>query len=268
MHMRKALVHHDQKGGVLLDEQVAIVTGGASGIGKAIAALLCADGASVHVIDRDEDALGAAVRDLKRLGGSCTAHGFDLRNHSQIADLITRIHAQSGRVNILVNSAAVIDSGRTLLDIDVESWDLVHDVNLKAPLLLMQAAAKRMVAGGQGGRIVNVTSSSAFRAVMAYPGYASSKAALTQLTRTAASELGPYNINVNCVAPGITVTPLLDGINGLEGAQRLSESGPLANLLQRPSMPDDVAEVVRFLCLPGSRQITGQTIHTSAGAVV
>lgn len=251
-----------------LAHRVALVTGGASGIGKAIAELLCADGASVHIIDRDADALDATARELTLRGGHCTAHCFDLRNLSEIAELVKAIHIRALRLDILVNSAAVIDSGRTILDIEVDNWDRVHDINLKAPLLLMQAVARQMVTSGCGGRIINVTSSSAFRAVMSYPAYGSSKAALTQLTRAAAAELGPHDINVNCVAPGVTVTPLLDGINGLEGAQRLSETGPLANLLRRPSMPNDVAEVVRFLCLPGSRQITGQTIHTSAGAVI
>ena len=248
--------------------QVAIVTGGASGIGKAVVTALCRDGARVAIIDRNAETLGACVREQQAQGFACKAYEFDLLEHQSIAALVRSIREEHGRIDILVNSAAMIDGGRNLLDIDEATWDTVHGINLKAPLMLMQAVAKGMVEAGNGGRIVNVTSSSAFRAVMSFPAYGSSKAALTQLTRSAAADLGPHSINVNCVAPGVTVTPMLNDINGLEGAQKLSESGPLANLLKRPSLPEDVAEVVHFLCLPASRQITGQTIHTSAGAVV
>ncbi len=251
-----------------LSSQVAIVTGGASGIGGEIVSTLCAEGATVAIIDRDEAALHESAARLRAAGHRCTEHVFDLSRHDAIADLVSSIHAQHGRLDILVNCAALIDGARTLLDIDSDTWDRVHAVNLKAPLLLMQAAARLMVKDGTAGRIVNVTSSSAFRAQMSYPAYGSSKAGLTQLTRSAAADLGPHGINVNCVAPGVTVTPMLQKIVGLKGAQELAEAGPLANLLRRPSQPEDVAQVVCFLCLPASRQITGQTIHTSAGAIV
>jgi NAD(P)-dependent dehydrogenase (short-subunit alcohol dehydrogenase family) len=98
--------------------------------------------------------------------------------------------------------------------------------------------------------------------------YASSKAALVQLTRSAAAELGPHDINVNAVAPGITATAMTQVIGDAEALQRVASSGPLENLFHRVSQPEDVAAAIVFLCLPNSRQITGQTIHTSAGAVV
>jgi len=251
-----------------LSQQVAIVTGGASGIGGEIVRALCTEGASVAIIDRDEAALRTFAQKLRAVGHRCSEHVFDLSRHHDIAELVVAIDAHYGRLDILVNCAALIDSERTLLDIDSDTWDRVHAVNLKAPLLLMQAAARLMINGGRAGRIINVTSSSAFRARMSYPAYGSSKAGLTQLTRSAAADLGPHGINVNCVAPGVTVTPMLQKIVGLKGAQELAETGPLANLLRRPSQPEDVAQVVCFLCLPASRQITGQTIHTSAGAIV
>ncbi len=98
--------------------------------------------------------------------------------------------------------------------------------------------------------------------------YASSKAAMVQLTRSAAAELGPHNINVNAVAPGITATAMTQAIGDADALQRVASSGPLENLFHRVSQPEDVAAAIVFLCLPSSRQITGQTIHTSAGAVV
>jgi len=121
-----------------------------------------------------------------------------------------------------------------------------------------------MVERGKG-RIVNVTSSSAFRARFSKFAYGASKAALVQLTRSVAAELGPLGINVNAVAPGLTRTPSIAELGDPDERMR---SGPLANLFERLSEPEDVADVIVFLCSPASRQITAQTVHVSAGAVV
>jgi NAD(P)-dependent dehydrogenase (short-subunit alcohol dehydrogenase family) len=157
---------------------------------------------------------------------------------------------------------------QSLLEIDDENWDFVHTVNLKAPMLLMQHVARHMIDRGGGGRIINISSSSAFRARNSPIAYATSKAAIVQLTRCAAAELGPYDINVNAIAPGITATAMTRALGNAEALDGLASSGPLENLFHRVSQPEDVAAAILFLSLPGSRQITGQTIHTSAGAVV
>jgi len=128
---------------------------------------------------------------------------------------------------------------------------------------------RHMVARGGGGKIVNVSSSSAFRAMQSNTAYGSSKAGLVQLTRSAAAELGRYDINVNAVAPGLTDTAMTAPMfRDTDAMQKAVTRGPLANVFRRPSEAADVAEAIVFLCLPGSRQITAQTIHTSAGAVV
>jgi len=251
-----------------LSGKVAIVTGGASGIGRAAVLALAGAGARVVVLDRDGAGVTSVVDEAARAGGNAVAMPFDLADVKRIADAVARVLQQFGRIDILVNCAGIAGRFQSLLDIEEESWDAVHTVNLKAPLMLMKHVAKHMVERGGGGRIVNISSSSAFRARNSPIAYASSKAALVQLTRSAAAELGRHDINVNAIAPGITATGMTRALGDAEALQRAASSGPLENLFHRVSQPEDVAAAILFLCQPSSRQVTGQVIHTSAGAVV
>ncbi len=251
-----------------LSGQVAIVTGGASGIGRATVSALLHAGAAVAVLDRDEAGTTAAVEQGRQSGGNALAVPIDLADTTQISTAVARVIEQLGRIDILVNGAGVTGRFQSLLEMDEENWDFVQTVNLKAAMVLMKHVARHMIEQGSGGRIVNISSSSAFRARNSPVAYASSKAALVQLTRSTAAELGPHNINVNAIAPGITATAMTRPLGDAEALERVASSGPLENLFHRVSQPEDVAAAILFLCLPGSRQITGQTIHTSAGAVV
>jgi len=251
-----------------LSGKVAIVTGAASGIGRATVTALLGAGAIVAALDRDEGGVGEVVEEATKTGGTVFPVVADLADIGRIPDLVARVLQRCARIDILVNSAGVAGRSQTLLELDLHDWDLVHTVNLKAPLLLMKHVARHMIERGGGGRIVNISSSSAFRARNSPIAYATSKAALVQLTRCAAAELGRHDINVNAVAPGITKTGMTRAFGGDEALQRLASSGPLENLFHRVSQPGDVAAAILFLCLPASRQITGQTVHTSAGAVV
>ncbi|HKA53635.1 MAG TPA: SDR family oxidoreductase, partial [Candidatus Binatia bacterium] len=204
----------------------------------------------------------------KQAGGTAFALPIDLTDLKAIPAAVARVIEHLGRIDILVNCAGVAGRFQSLLEMDEANWDFVYSVNLKAPMVLMQHVARHMIARGGGGRIVNISSSSAFRARNSPVAYASSKAALVQLTRSAAAELGPHDINVNAVAPGITATGMTRVLGDAEALQRVASSGPLENLFHRVSQPEDVAAAILFLCMPSSRQITGQTIHTSAGAVI
>lgn len=248
--------------------QVAIVTGGASGIGRATVLALLNAGAAVAVLDRDEAGVTATAEQGRVSGGNTLPLPIDLAHTAQIPAAVERVIQELGRIDMLVNCAGVTGKFQTLLDMQEDNWDFVQAVNLKAAMLMMKFVAKHMIERGGGGRIVNISSSSAFRARNSPIAYASSKAALVQLTRSTAAELGPHNINVNAVAPGITDTAMTRVLGDAEALQQAASSGPLENLFHRVSQPEDVAAAIVFLCSPGSRQITGQTIHTSAGAVV
>jgi NAD(P)-dependent dehydrogenase (short-subunit alcohol dehydrogenase family) len=250
-----------------LKERVAVVTGGARGIGKATCIGLARAGADVVILDREAEEAQQVCRELLARGGRADHRGIDLAELHQIPGTIASVLASFGRIDILVNCAGIEGGPGTVLDLELATWERTHRVDLTAPFLLMQGCARAMIAGGRGGRIVNVTSSSAFRAAMTQIDYSSAKAALVGASRSAAAQLAPYDINVNCVAPGLTATSMVEQLDPAD-RQRLVEQGPLENLFHRLSMPEDVAAVIVFLCLPESRQITAQTLHPSAGAVV
>ncbi len=251
-----------------LSGKVALVTGGASGIARATVLALLQAGATVAALDRDEAGVKAVVEQGKQSGGKALAIAFDLTDTKSIQGVVERVIRELGRIDILVNAAGVAGRFRNLLETEEQDWDFIHTVNLKAPMLLMKHVAQHMIARGGGGRIVNISSSSAFRARNSPIAYASSKAGIVQLTRSAAAELGRYDINVNAIAPGITATGMTRPLGDAEALLNIASSGPLENLFHRVSQPEDVAAAIVFLCLPGSKQITAQVIHTSAGAVV
>jgi NAD(P)-dependent dehydrogenase (short-subunit alcohol dehydrogenase family) len=252
-----------------LADRTAVVTGGASGIGRATAIALAELGARIVVVDRDPDGTERAAAELEQSGAEARAFVVDLSDASAIDPLVNAILDEFGRIDILVNSAGVTGGGRhTVLDFSDELYDTLMAVNLRAPFFLTRAVGNHMAERGGGGRIVNLSSSAAFRATTSPAVYAASKAAINGLTRAAAADLAPYDVNVNAVAPGITKTPMTAHPDGDAAYERLVSSGPNENLFHRPSEAQDVANAIVFLCLPASRQITGQVLHTSAGLVV
>lgn len=245
--------------------KVAIVTGAANGIGKATALALAAAGGRIAAFDLDEARVHATA---KACGGDALSIAIDLSDAAAIGPAVARVLDHFGRIDILANVAGITGANKDLVDTDESDWDRVFAINLKAPFLLMQAVSRHMIARGGGGRIVNVTSSSAHRALMSKVSYGASKSGLAQLTRSVAAELGPHDINVNAVAPGLTKTDIVARHFTDESLDQALSAGPIANLLHRASLPEDIAATILFLCLPASRQITGQTIHVSGGAIV
>jgi len=248
--------------------QVAVVTGGASGIGRATVRALASEGAKIAVVDRDGDGAAEVAEEASREGGEALPFTVDLAESPAVVALVQEVLIHFGHIDLLVNSAGISGGRHSSLDFTDEIFNAVFAVNVRAAFLLVREVGNHMVKRGGGGRIVSLSSSAAFRAQQSPALYAASKAAICGLTRAAAADLGPYDVNVNAVAPGMTKTPMTAGIGGDEAYAAIVSSGPLENLLHRPSEAEDVAAVILFLCLPDSRQLTGQVIHTSAGLVI
>jgi NAD(P)-dependent dehydrogenase (short-subunit alcohol dehydrogenase family) len=244
--------------------KTALITGAASGIGRTTALRFAAEGARLILLDVNAAGLEQV---LGEAGGAGITVCADLSNPETAAGAAREAITASGGVDYLANVAGVVRSADTVLNVNVAMWTELLTINLIAPAVLMRVAAEDMIRRRVAGRIVNVSSSSAFRP-QSPACYASAKSGILGLTRSGAAEFGPYNINVNAVVPGPTLTPMVLGHTGDFTVEEMVKSGPLANLLGRPSDPEDVTSAIIYLCRPESRQITGQAIHISAGAVV
>lgn len=161
------------------------------------------------MVDRDREGLEESRRLVEAAGERATKHVVDLASSKDVTAWAETVVSGAMRVDILVNCAGITGPTGGLLDSDECSWDMVFAVNVTAPYLLMKRCGRQMVNRGIAGRMINVTSSSAHRARMSLPAYGASKAALCQLPRSAAADLGGYGINVNAVAPGITATRMV-----------------------------------------------------------
>ncbi len=244
--------------------RVALITGGGSGIGRACAVRLARHGAAVAVIDLVES---AATNVAAQAGPGAIAVTADLADVTAAERVVPEVVARLGRLDIVVNNVGIF-AAADLQDTTYELWHRLVSVNLGASLFFTRFAAEHMIRQGSGGRIVNIGSAAGHQGA-GNPLYASTKAAIGGLTRSSAAELARSGINVNAVAPGLTVTEAsLRERSNLEFLQHMVTGGAERNFFGRLSTPDDVASAVAYLCLPESRQITGQVIHVSAGSIV
>ncbi len=241
-----------------LDGRVAIVTGGAQGIGRAIAEGLAAQGARIVIADL-KGAQEAA--DAFEGGVGLT---IDVASEADAERMAAETVEQCGGIDVLVNNAGLYASlaMRPFDQIDVEEWRRVMDVNVMSMFLTCRAVVPRMRERG-GGRIVNISSGTPFRGVPFLLHYVTSKGAIVTLTRALAKELGGDEILVNCVAPGFTLS---DGVQENAGVlEALRDVSISARTLKRDQVPEDVVGAVVFLCGPGSTFITGQTMVIDGG---
>lgn len=244
-----------------LSGKVAVITGGAGGIGVVYADALCEAGAAVVVADVDGDAAARAVAELVGKGYAAIASAVDVRSIESATSMVQAATDAFGGIDILVNNAAIMTNlpPYGLTNMPVEEWDRVMNVNLRGPLLCTQAAVPAMEARG-GGRIVNGLSAGAF---MAGGIYGVSKYALHGLTVNLASELGGRNINVNAIAPGL--------VDNESGYASLPKDSPFREALaaaipgKASGPPEDLVGTLLLLCSRAGDWITGQTILVDGG---
>jgi NAD(P)-dependent dehydrogenase (short-subunit alcohol dehydrogenase family) len=241
-----------------LDGKVALVTGAAQGIGRAIADGLAGEGARVVVADL-QGAEEAAASFPEGVG--ITA---DVASEDDVARMVEETVERCGSVDILVNNAGLYASleMRAFTEIPLEEWRRVMEVNVASMFLTCRAVVPVMRERG-GGKIVNISSGTPFRGVPFLLHYVTSKGAIVALTRALAKELGKDAIHVNCVAPGFTMS---DGVRAHpEVVEKLRDVSVAARTIQRDQVPEDVVGAVVFLCTPAADFITGQTMVIDGG---
>jgi NAD(P)-dependent dehydrogenase (short-subunit alcohol dehydrogenase family) len=247
---------------------VAILTGGAMGIGEAIARRLAAQGASVVVADIDESKGDMVVRELAELGkGKPLFVRTDVRDVSQAERLVKTAVQECGHLDILINNAGIYPIAPAM-SVTPELWNRVLEVNLRGPFFLAQAAARKMKGQGSGGSIVNIASIDALHPTGQLAAYDASKGGLRMLTRSLALELSPLNIRVNAIAPGSIATPGAAATSaGASPAEttRMLESFTSRTPLRRVGEPDDIACAALFLASRAASYITGVTLVVDGG---
>jgi NAD(P)-dependent dehydrogenase (short-subunit alcohol dehydrogenase family) len=237
---------------------IALVTGGAQGIGRACAEALAEDGAQIVLADINADGVQAAADEL---GNNTTAITCDLGNPEQIHAMFDQIERDTGTVSILVNNAGIALPG-DFLDTTLEQFKSVIDVNLIGTWCALQRAAKKMVADAIHGSIVNMSSINAQVAIPSIAAYCASKGGVMQLTKASALALAPHNIRVNAVGPGSIDTAMMAGVNANPDAMKMVMS---RTPMQRIGEPREIADVVAFLASSKASYVTGETIYVDGG---
>ncbi len=247
-----------------LSGKTALVTGGGRGIGRAIALALAAEGAQVAVLDILRDQAAAVARELEARGVKALALGVDLTRRAQVEAAVEEIVAQWGGLDVVVNNAGW-DKLEPFLESDEATWEKILAVNFKSVLYVCKAALPHVIARG-GGRVISIASDAGRVGSMGEAVYAGTKGAIIAFSKTLAREMARHRITVNVVCPGLTETPLLQGIRDQsEKTKKVIDAVTRAIPLGRVGQPEDVAAMVAFLATPDAGFITGQTISVSGG---
>jgi NAD(P)-dependent dehydrogenase (short-subunit alcohol dehydrogenase family) len=251
-------------------DRVCLITGAARGIGRSISLKLASQGAIVILTDINEEALANTVNECKEFGGSVVGYVKDLTDVSALEDLVKQTIQQFQKIDVLVNVAGMITT-RKFMEITLEDWNNVFNINVTTTFLLTQLVCKEMIKQGTGGSIINFSSTAGrlYRPMAAH--YAASKAAVISLTRSAAAAMASNNIRVNAICPGIIETPMMEeirearskilGISPEDVHANLEKAIPLGRL----GTTEEVANVVDFLASDEARYITGEAIGITGG---
>jgi NAD(P)-dependent dehydrogenase (short-subunit alcohol dehydrogenase family) len=242
-----------------LTGRVAVITGGTRGLGRAIADAYCRAGADVVVVSRKPEACAAVAAELRAGGGRAVGHPCHVGHWDELAALADRIYGESGRIDVLVNNAGIAPVYGRLADISEELWDKVFAVNLKGPFRLSAVVGERMAAG-DGGSVINVSSTGALRPTADIVPYAAAKAGLHAMTAGLAAALGP-KVRVNTIVPGPFLTSIAREWDLDQLARRTQ-----AHALRRAGQPDEIAGAALYFASDASAFTTGAVLAVDGGA--
>lgn len=248
-----------------LTGKVAVVTGGGTGIGRAAAIQLAACGASVAVAGLPAEACRSVRDEIGAAGGTAIAVTCDVSQEAQVEAMMDEVLSKLGRLDILISNAGIGGAVLPLLEQSEREFSQVVDVNLKGVFLCGKAAARRMIAQGEGGRIINTCSIAYIEGGGFHGPYGAAKGGVSTLTRTMAREWAPYGITVNAVAPGLTRTPINDSL----AADPAVLDTFLAKIpLGRMARPDEIASLMLYLAGESAAFVTGTTLIADGGATI
>ncbi len=242
-----------------LDNKVAVITGAASGIGRATAIRFAAEGAAVVVADLNIDGGEATVRECREQAGRAVFQKTDVSGEADIKSMIARAVAEFGRLDITFNNAGFVGALGPLEEISAENWDRTHTVLLRGVFLGIKYSIPEMRNAG-GGSIISTASIAGMRGGRGPTVYSAAKAGVINLTHCAAVELGKDRIRVNCICPGGIVTPITGDLAS-EREQALAQSQPI----RRAGQPDDIAAMALFLASDESEWVTGTAMLVDGG---
>ncbi len=257
---------------MILENKIALVTGAGNGIGAASSVAFAEAGATVVCADIDLEAARRSAQRASQVGPEAMALRADCGDVAEIEAMLDATVAAHGRLDIILNNAGITRQAY-IMDLTEDDWDSIHRLNAKGVFFCLQGAARRMIPEG-GGRIINIASVAGRGYIgTSNAAYAASKGAVISMTKTASQQLGRYNINVNAICPGVTLTPLVgrlmeewaevNGISVEEMREKAAEPIPIG----RANEPEDIAAMAVFLASPGSRNITGQSYNVDGGLV-
>ena len=250
---------------MMLEGQVALITGASSGIGRATAEVMAREGARVGVnYLKNQRGAEEAVDVIRKAGGEALAIRADVTRRDEVHTLVGTVRKQWGRIDILVNNAGDMIGRRTLANMTEEYWDQVMDLNLKSVFLCTQAVWEEMAAR-KSGHIINVSSIAGRNGGgVGVAAYATAKGGLITYTKGLAKELAPHGIRVNGVAPGVIATPFHERHTAPELMAKLVANIPDG----RPGTSEEIADVILFLVSPAARYIQGETVEVNGGMLM
>ncbi|MFN0093695.1 MAG: SDR family NAD(P)-dependent oxidoreductase [Dehalococcoidia bacterium] len=248
-----------------LTGKVAIVTGGSRGIGRSVAIALAEQGADVAIAARKPESLEEAVAAVNATGRRGIAVPTNVRDMAALQNLVDETKRQLGRVDILVNNAATNPAFGPIQNIDERAWDAIMNTNVKSLFFLSKFARAAMLEHGEGGAIINVSSTGGFRASDVIGGYSISKAAVIMVTQVGAKQWGKDGIRVNCIAPGLIKTEFSRALWENEGILKGATEG---SALRRIGLPEEMAGAVVYFASQASSFTTGQTLILDGGQLI